>query len=150
MIQKPDKYSAKTFTYLCEDAKQIRTKVFVEEQKFEVEFDEIDDTAKHMVLYCDKTPIACSRYFPSEEEGEYIVGRLAVMKDYRGLHLGDKMLTETEEQIVKDGGSAVKLHAQLQAQAFYETCGYEAYGEVEYEEYCPHTWMKKVLVQEQE
>ena len=26
---------------------------------------------------------------------------------------------------------------------FYEKLGFKAYGEIDYDEYCPHTWMKK-------
>ena len=33
---------------LCEDAKQIRTEVFVAEQGFETEFDDTDSKARHM------------------------------------------------------------------------------------------------------
>ena len=36
---------------LCEDAKQIRTEVFVAEQGFETEFDDTDSKARHIVGY---------------------------------------------------------------------------------------------------
>lgn len=39
----------------------------------------------------------------------------------------------------------VRLHAQRTAVPFYEKQGYQAYGPVEYEEYCPHVWMRKKL-----
>ena len=35
------------------------------------------------------------------------------------------------------------LHAQIQAQQFYEKQGDLPYGEIEYEENCPHIWMLK-------
>ena len=41
----------KVFDNLCDDSKNIRIMVFVEEQKFEVEFDEFDGISKHIVLY---------------------------------------------------------------------------------------------------
>ena len=37
----------------------------------------------------------------------------------------------------------ISLHAQLQAKPFYEKLGFVAYGEIDYDEDCPHTWMKK-------
>ena len=46
----------------------------------------------------------------------------------------------------KAGGGSVRLHAQQRASGFYEKQGYEPYGPVEYEEYCPHIWMKKKLL----
>lgn len=37
----------------------------------------------------------------------------------------------------------VCLHAQVQAKPFYEKLGFKAYGEIDCDEFCPHTWMKK-------
>ena len=48
----------KTYDFLTDDVKIIRQKVFMEEQGFENEFDGIDDTAIHIVLYDEKTPVA--------------------------------------------------------------------------------------------
>ena len=42
------------------DARVIRQSVFVEEQGFEYEFDDIDETALHLVLY-DETIIHVQR-----------------------------------------------------------------------------------------
>ena len=36
---------------LCEDAKKLRTEVFVAEQGFETEFDDTDSKARHIVGY---------------------------------------------------------------------------------------------------
>ena len=46
---------------LIEDAKMIRQKVFVEEQGFENEFDDIDQRSLHLVVYQDNEPIGCAR-----------------------------------------------------------------------------------------
>ena len=52
----------KRFDKLCDDAKKIRTEVFVNEQGFSVEFDDIDDIAVHVVGYDEGVPAAvCSR-----------------------------------------------------------------------------------------
>ena len=48
---------------LCEDAARIRKEVFVEEQGFQKEFDEIDPIALHVVLYRDGEPAATGRLF---------------------------------------------------------------------------------------
>ena len=46
------------------DAKAIRQSVFVEEQGFEYEFDDIDETALHLVLYDENdNPCATGRLF---------------------------------------------------------------------------------------
>ena len=64
----------------------------MEEQGFQNEFDDIDSTATHLVLFDGDVPAAVCRFFPGEEPGVYIFGRLAVRKDYRGRHLGSIVL----------------------------------------------------------
>ena len=86
------------------------------------------------------------RVFQGREPGEYLVGRIAVRKSFRGQNLGAALLEAAEQEIWKAGGSSVRLHAQQRASGFYEKQGYEPYGPVEYEEYCPHIWMKKKLL----
>lgn len=45
---------------------KIRTLVFVEEQGFKDEFDSIDETATHLVMFDGDNPVAVGRFFPSE------------------------------------------------------------------------------------
>ena len=44
----------KTYSELNEDAASIRKSVFMEEQGFVNEFDDVDGAAKHIVLYNDE------------------------------------------------------------------------------------------------
>ena len=131
---------------LPEAARQIRQEVFVEEQHFQEEFDGIDGRALHLILYRDGVAAGTCRVFQGREPGEYLVGRIAVRKSFRGQNLGAALLEAAEQEIWKAGGSSVRLHAQQRASGFYEKQGYEPYGPVEYEEYCPHIWMKKKLL----
>ena len=128
----------KIYDFLPREAMKIREKVFVEEQGFLEEFDEIDSYAVHLVLFDQGEPIAACRFFQEKEKQDYIVGRIAVIKEYRGQKIGTKVLRAAEEEIRR-------LHAQLRAKEFYEKQGYLSYGEIGYEEYCPHIWMKKKL-----
>ncbi len=83
-------------------AKEIRKQVFVDEQGFQNEFDKIDDTAAHIVLLDkDKTPVATCRVFWDAEMDSYILGRLAVMKEYRGKNIGSDMVREAEQYVQK-------------------------------------------------
>ncbi len=75
---------AVTTDYLSDAAKMIREEVFMREQGFRHEFDEIDAKAVCLVLYEESKPMACGRYFPGEADGEYVAGRLAVLREYRG------------------------------------------------------------------
>lgn len=90
---------------LCEDAKKLRTEVFVAEQGFETEFDDTDSKARHIVGYDGEKPVAVCRYFYDEEHKSYMIGRIAVVKECRGLHYGDKILSFAEQMIKQDGGS---------------------------------------------
>lgn len=135
----------KRYRGLCEDAIIVRKKVFVQEQGFCDEFDEIDKTAFHLVAYDGERPIAVCRFFNDAQSDIFLIGRLAVLKDYRAQHLGAQILKEAETAVKSLGGKAVKLHSQEQALGFYEKQGYKICSEMEYEEHCPHYWMKKNL-----
>lgn len=136
--------SVKTTDFLNDDAKLIREEVFVKEQKFVAEFDEIDNTATHMVIYDDNSPIACCRFFRGED-GEYIAGRLAVLKEHRGRHLGALMIAEIEKCVKALGCKKLSLSAQTRAKGFYEKQGFKAVGDTYFEEYCEHIHMEKMI-----
>ena len=56
------KNSVAVYHSLPEEARKIREEVFVREQGFQEEFDEIDGYAVHLVLFCDGTPAAVCRF----------------------------------------------------------------------------------------
>lgn len=132
------------YNELVEDAKMIREKVFVEEQGFENEFDDIDLSCLHLVVYNDNQPIGCARMF--DEKGVMILGRIAVLKEARHLHIGSQILQLLEAKAKELGYHEVLLSAQSRVRQFYEKNGYIAYGEEYLDEYCPHRHMKKILV----
>lgn len=135
----------KTYNDLPEEAVRIREEIFVKEQGFQDEFDETDRHCIHLVLFEGEIPIATSRFFPSEDEDEYILGRFAVIKEKRGQNLGSNLIRLTEEEVRKLGGKKARLHAQVRATGFYEKNGYEKVGETDFEEGVPHIWMRKDL-----
>lgn len=135
----------KKYNGLCDDAMYIRETVFIDEQGFRDEFDEIDKKAVHLVAYDKDKPVATCRFFWSDERNTYLLGRLAVLKEYRKNHLGAVMMKKTEEFVKESGGTSIELHAQEQAIKFYEKQGYSVCSEMEYEEHCPHYWMRKKL-----
>ncbi len=133
----------KVFSHLPQEAKEIRERVFILEQGFQKEYDEIDEIATHLVLYEDGEAMGTCRIFPGEDAGVYNFGRLAVKKEYRGRGLGSEILSMAEKCAEESGGDCLMLHAQLHAREFYEKAGYIACGDLEYEEGCPHIPMKK-------
>ena len=131
--------------HITDEIKQIRIDVFMKEQGFEDEFDEIDEIAKFVLLSIDGKPAGTCRYFPSNEEGDAHIGRMAVRKLYRGQHLGTKIMIAAENGIRRDGFKTCSLSAQVQAKPFYESFGYKSEGEEYLDEGCPHILMRKVL-----
>ncbi len=134
----------KYFNKLTKDAKNIRETVFIFEQGFKSEYDELDDTAIHFVMYdSDNTAIATCRIFEADKPKSYILGRLAVLKEYRGKKYGQNMIAVAEKYVLEHGGKSIKLHAQCHATDFYKKLGYSEQGDIEYEQGCPHKWMIK-------
>lgn len=136
---------AKIYNVLPEDAVFIRNTVFVEEQGFKEEFDRIDENALHMVMYDGNIPIAVCRFFEDKEPGTYIIGRIAVIKKYRGQDIGMELMSEAEKVIKEMGGRKICLHAQERVKEFYGKQGYSLSGINDYDEGCPHVWMYKEL-----
>ena len=66
-------------------ASPIRFAVFVEEQGVprEIELDEHDALSVHVVAFEDQAPVATGRLLPDGH-----IGRMAVLKDWRGRGIG--------------------------------------------------------------
>ena len=133
-------YGKEDFT----DARLIRQHVFVEEQGFENEFDEIDEYAYHLVIYQNDEAIATGRMYEKDQE-TMILGRIAIIKECRKIGLGSKIVVRLENEAKQLGYIITQLSAQQRAQGFYEKLGYQTQGEVYYDEWCPHVTMKKLL-----
>ena len=127
-------------------ARDVREQVFIEEQGFQNELDEIDDTAAHILLYDGDRAVATCRIFPGEEKGTYLLGRLAVRREYRGKGIGSQAIRAAEDYVRAAGGETLCLHSQCRASGFYSRNGYTEYGEIGDEEGCPHIWMRKSLL----
>ena len=132
----------KVFYQLPEDAANIRVEVFVDEQGFSEEFDSDDKNAIHFVGYIDGKAVAASRVL-TLGDNKYLIGRIAVIKVFRGKGLGSLIVKAAEEHIKRIGGKTVLIHSQLHAADFYEKLGYFKTGETDVEEGCPHCMMMK-------
>ena len=84
---------------LNDDIRYIRETVFIKEQGFENEFDEIDSVAIHMLVKKDNKAIATARLYL--ENNSYHIGRIAVLKEYRTLKIGSKIIKILEEEVKK-------------------------------------------------
>ncbi len=135
----------KIYNSLPEESLNLRITVFVDEQGFVDEVDEFDSVATHLVMFDGEKAVATCRFFPKDEQGTYMFGRLCVLKEYRGKSLGREMLKKTEKVVKEQGGKAIILHSQYHAKDFYIKCGFTQQGELEYEQNKPHVWMRKEL-----
>lgn len=129
---------------LSEDAKYIRREVFVKEQGFQNEFDQIDKEAIHCVCYVDGTPAAVGRAFSSGKNC-YTIGRIAVLQSMRGTGLGRTVVLALENAAKEAGAKETVLLSQMTAVGFYQTLGYKEEGNVVYDESSPHIRMRKKL-----
>ena len=130
---------------LTDDAKDIRKRVFMDEQGFHDEYDDKDGISVHFVLYDNELPVATCRVFRDNEMDAYVLGRLAVIREYRGKSIGSVMIKEAEKYVKSKGGTDIILHAQCRASGFYAKSGFAEFGSVEDDEGCPHIWMRKIL-----
>ncbi len=129
---------------LTADERAIRESVFIREQGFVNEFDDIDDTAVHAVIYCEDKPAACGRLY-TDADGVYHIGRIAVMRKMRGAGLGGEIMDILERKARTLGASEVRVSAQVRAARFYERLGYLRVGAEYLDEECLHICMVKRL-----
>ena len=133
--------------YLYDDglppqAAAIRRAVFMDEQGFRDEFDDLDHTCWHLLCEENGNPMACARIFP--EEGDcWHIGRVAVCKECRGTGLGAAVMAACHQKIAELGGRRAVLSAQEQAVGFYEKQGYRVTSESYLDQHCPHRDMER-------
>ena len=126
-------------------AADIRKKVFMDEQGFKNEFDDIDATAYHAVLFIKNKPAATGRLFGDENTAMHI-GRVAVLRDFRGMSLGNFVIAILEKKALDLGCHHIELSAQIRVAEFYQKLGYTAVGDEYTDEGCPHIKMIKNLI----
>lgn len=126
-------------------AKDIRVSVFVCEQGFEDEFDDIDETAWHIEVWDSDQPIAVGRMFETDRVGFFTIGRIAVIKEWRHKNVGKTVMDALQNHAKHLGANAIELSAQCSAVGFYEKLGYVQVGDVYMDQFCPHIKMVKYL-----
>lgn len=130
------------------DAHLIRLAVFVAEQHYENEFDDIDNICENVVIYDDGKPVATGRYFedPKGRENVFVFGRIAVLKPYRNSHIGMAIIAALETVAKLNGGEKAVILAKEEAIGFYEKCGFVLSNmPTYYGEGRPCKWMEKSI-----
>jgi len=121
----------------------VRKTVFIEEQGYtlEEEFDEYDKTCPHLVLFDGETPVATGRLILLSD-GTAKLGRIAVLKSYRGKHLGAEVVRALLERAKTEGALRAYVSAQSYAVPFYNKFGFLEYGEEYLDGRIPHRDME--------
>ena len=123
--------------------KFIRETVFVEEQSvpLELEWDEHDQTAYHLLAFDNNTAIATARILDNGK-----IGRMAVLPDWRHQGIGTSMLKQLVDKAIQLGLEQVTLSAQVSAIPFYEPLGFVITSEPYEDAGIPHRDMQLRLV----
>ncbi|MGD8809447.1 MAG: GNAT family N-acetyltransferase [Gammaproteobacteria bacterium] len=129
----------------CRDRAAIRSvrfAVFVDEQAVpaELEMDERDPECFHVVATTsDGTAVGTGRI---DIAAGGRIGRMAVLRSFRGLGVGTMILEALHEYALERGCQSCWCHAQVAARSFYERSGYVAEGEVFEEAGIDHITMR--------
>ncbi|RMC51821.1 GNAT family N-acetyltransferase [Lactobacillus sp. ESL0228] len=121
---------------------RLRIDTFVTEQKItEPELDDQDITAIHVFRLNQKQTQADAVCRLFEENGKWMLGRVAVAYNMRGQHLGSQMLELVHQYLRQRGVHKIYCHAQIQAKPFYDNLGYKVRGKVFTEAGLEHVMM---------
>ena len=115
----------------------LRIEVFVKEQKvpMELEFDEKDNSENtvHVGFFDNKKLIGVARLIDLDKDVIHI-GRVVIDKEYRGQGIGRELIIGCEniaQQILKRK-IIIELSAQIQAENFYKSLGYNQVNDTIY------------------
>ena len=115
----------------------LRIEVFVKEQKvpMELEFDEKDNSENtvHIGFFDNNKLIGVARLIDLNKDVIHI-GRVAIDKEYRGRGIGRELIIGCEniaQQILKRK-IIIELSAQIQAENFYKSLGYNRVNDIIY------------------
>jgi predicted GNAT family N-acyltransferase len=125
------------------DARRIRELVFVREQgvPLELEMDEHDARCDHALACCaDGLAVGTGRLLPDGH-----IGRMAVLKEWRGMGVGALLLQALLDQARRRGHANVCLNAQAYAIGFYRRYGFAVSGPEFTEAGIPHLAMQREL-----
>ena len=119
---------------------EIRQRVFIEEQHVsaELEWDGLDENALHLLAVDESNkPIGCVRILAMG-----IIGRMAVLKEWRRQGVGKALLDRAIAACRKHGLKNITLSAQTHAVSFYERAGFVVCSEEYLDAGIPHRDMR--------
>ena len=137
-----EKYRLRSAAWATDKAllREVREAVFVIEQKvpIELEWDDLDAVCEHvMAIDNANRPIGTGRLSPDGH-----IGRMAVLRSYRGMGVGGAMLRHLLAKATARKMPRVMLNAQISALTFYQRFGFIAEGTEFLDAGIPHRRMR--------
>jgi predicted GNAT family N-acyltransferase len=129
-------------------AMRIRFTVFVDEQNVppELEPDEYDTDALHLLAVDSASGEAIgTARIVDKGNGIAKIGRVAILKAWRGQGMGDLLMRATLDAVRASGHTTAMLDAQTYVIPFYEKLGFVAEGPVFDDAGIPHRRMSRPL-----
>jgi predicted GNAT family N-acyltransferase len=110
--------------------KNIREQVFIQEQKVtpELEWDGIDEKAMHFLVFKDEEAVGCARAIVIKNYMQ--LGRMAVLKKYRGIGIGSALLEKVIVTAKLKQLTSIHISAQCYAIDFYMKFGFKVMSEI--------------------
>ena len=126
------------------DVFAIREAVFMREQHVSaaLEWDGLDDTTKHVILFFRRKPVGCARIRFVHKKIK--LERIAILKGYRGLGLGRKIMNYLLRYCARRPEREIILHAQVAVVPFYEKFGFRRRGKEFLDARIPHVEMYRL------
>jgi predicted GNAT family N-acyltransferase len=121
----------------------VRRAVFIDEQAIpeDMEWDAFDATCRHAIAEDPSgKAVGCGRLLPDGH-----IGRLAVLRDWRGQGVGAALLVNLMDLARSRGHARAILEAQTRAMPFYVRHGFAAAGDEYVEAGIPHLTMTRTL-----
>ena len=129
----------------------LRIEVFVKEQNvpIELELDEKDysENTVHIGYFNDNKLIGVARLIDMDKDVIHI-GRVVIDKEYRGKGIGRELIIgcETTAKNILKREVTIELSAQIQAEKFYESLGYNRVNDKIYlDAGIEHVDMRKII-----
>ena len=122
------------------DLRRIREAVFMVEQGVpaELEWDGEDNAAIHFLACEGDFAVGCARLLADGH-----IGRVAVLRDWRGLHIGEQLMQAAIAEAERRGLSQQSLTAQVHAIAFYQRLGFVVASDEFLDAGIPHVDMQR-------
>jgi predicted GNAT family N-acyltransferase len=100
----------------------------------------MDEEAIHFLVYKDEKAIGCARALVIENHMQ--LGRMAVLKEYRGEGIGSHLIEKAVTTAKLNQLSSIDISAQCHAIDFYKKFGFKVTSDIYLDAEIPHRDMK--------